>query len=266
MPELPEVETIKSQLSEHLPFKIKKVNYSSVVDSLFGEKEFSPEGMKIDDIKRYGKVLNFVLGDQHILSGLGMTGGWILSKSPINEKHKHVEFICEDGTCLSYVDPRRFGFIHYMSEVGKDNFLTRLGPDPFSKEFNAEYIYGVLKKYPGRQLKPFLLDQKYFAGIGNYLASEICALAGIRPTRRAGKVTKVEAGKIKKATDSILNKSIKANGATFWGGYRDASGEKGEALNHLVVFFQKDCGMCGGVVKKIVLGGRGTFYCPKCQN
>jgi formamidopyrimidine-DNA glycosylase len=264
MPELPEVETIKNQLSEHLPFKIKKVNYSPVVDSLFGEKGFDPKGMRIDEIKRYGKVLNFVLGDQHILSGLGMTGGWIISKESLDEKHKHVEFVCDD-IYLSYVDPRRFGFIHYMDEGKKKAFLTRLGPDPFSKEFSAKYIYSVLKKYPGRQLKPFLLDQKYFAGIGNYLASEICALAGIRPTRRAGKVTKVEAGKLKKASDDILNKSIKANGATFWGGYRDASGEKGEALNHLVVFFQEDCGMCGGVVKKITLAGRGTFYCPKCQ-
>ncbi|TDJ04479.1 MAG: Fpg/Nei family DNA glycosylase [Deltaproteobacteria bacterium] len=264
MPELPEVETIRTQLSEHLPFKIKKVNYSPVVGSLFGEKSFDPEGMEISEIKRYGKVLNFILGDQHILSGLGMTGGWIISKESLDEKHKHVEFICDD-IYLSYVDPRRFGFIHYMDESGKENFLTRLGPDPFSKDFNAEYIYSVLKKYPNRQLKPFLLDQKYFAGIGNYLASEICALAGVRPTRRAGKVTKKEAGKLKEATDAILNKSIKANGATFWGGYRDTSGEKGDGLNHLVVFFQRDCGMCGGVVKKIILGGRGTFYCPKCQ-
>ena len=123
-----------------------------------------------------------------------------------------------------------------------------------------------LKKFPNRQLKPFLLDQKYFAGSGNYIACEICAQAGIRPTRKCAKITKAEALKIKKATDSVINSSIENKGQSFSGGYRDATGEVDQGVQNLVVFYQKICGLCKKTeVKKIELKGRGTYFCPSCQ-
>jgi formamidopyrimidine-DNA glycosylase len=231
------------------------------------EKSFNPKGGTINNIQRYGKVLHFTIDkSRHLLSGLGMTGSWILSDESLKEKHVHLEFKSDKNKFLSYVDPRRFGSLRFTDEAGKDLFLKKLGPDPLSDEFTLEYLTQTLKKYPNRMIKPFLLDQKFFPGIGNYLACEICALGGVRPGKRVKRITKREMVKIYQAFFKSLNGSIKAKGNTFWGGYRDSTGNKGNALENLVVFFQKQCGICQKTkVKKIILAGRGTYYCPKCQ-
>ena len=144
--------------------------------------------------------------------------------------------------------------------------LSSVGVDIGSEEFTGDYVYQTLKKFPLKVLKPFLLDQKYFAGCGNYIASEICARAGIRPTRRCGKVTRKDAEKIADVTKIVLDQSLASNGMTFSGGYSDTSGDIGEGVKNLVVFYQDLCGLCGKTpVKKIVLQTRGTYYCPKCQ-
>ena len=273
MPELPEVETIKNQLSTKLPLYIKKVSYSPVVSSILKDKDknFSPKGKTLVEIRRNGKMLDFVLDDKfHILSHLGMSGSWRMGSEKITVKHTHIQLegTSEDGSPLffAYVDPRRFGNMYFYKEEKALEYQSKLGMDISSEDFTAQYIYEVLKKYPNRQLKPFLLDQKYFAGCGNYIACEICARAGIRPTRRSGKITKGESKRIKDATVSVLEGQIQRNGLTFSGGYSDAFGDKGEGVRDLVVFHQKTCGLCGKEdVKKIVLAQRGTYYCPHCQ-
>lgn len=198
-----------------------------------------------------------------------MSGGWRISTEKILEKHTHLQFKCknENGFIyLAYVDPRRFGRMHFVTPLGAQNLFSKLGPDPTSSDFNAKYILTILKKYPQRQIKPYLLDQKYFAGIGNYMSSEICVRAGIRPTRRAGKITRKETEKLKEAVDTVVSDSISNNGLTFSGGYVDANGEKGEGVKNLIVFHQKICGFCKKPsVKKIILAQRGTYYCPTCQ-
>jgi formamidopyrimidine-DNA glycosylase len=270
MPELPEVETIKNQLASALPFTIKKIVCSEVSESILKEKDktFDPEGMTIQSFSRKGKMLIMDLGDEHfIFSHLGMSGSWRINPDPL-PPHSHIRLIGEGKKGvreLTYVDPRRFGNMHFLAGDDAVVYCNRLGVDIAGSEFTAEYIYSTLKKYPERKLKVFLLDQAYFAGVGNYIACEICALAGIRPTRKAGKVTKAEAKKIKKATGDVLGGQIKAGGLTFSGGYSDAFGDKGEGVSNLVVFNQKECQLCGGEVKKIVLAQRGTYYCPRCQ-
>lgn len=268
MPELPEVETIRRQLVEELPFKIKKVEYSPVVKSILKEesKDFNPKGCEVNWISRKGKLLIFELEDgKYILSHFGMSGGWRISDKKIVEKHTHVQFTGVKKF-LAYVDPRRFGNMYFYKEKKAKAYIDRLGVDISSPEFTTEYIYEILKRFPNKQLKPFLLDQAYFSGSGNYIACEICARAGIRPTRRCGKVTLKEAQKIKDATDSVINNSIENQGQTFSGGYADATGDKGQGVMNLVVFYQKQCGLCNkSKVKKIVLAQRGTYYCPKCQ-
>jgi formamidopyrimidine-DNA glycosylase len=270
MPELPEVETIKSQLSKLVPIKIIQVKESIHAKSIILKNEFEVKNKIIISIKRYGKILFFNLSDEcYIISGLGMTGSWRISESPITETHKHFEYICEKNDkkfFISYVDPRRFGYLYYVKKEEFQKFLKKFGPDPTSAGFTAEYIYNSLRRYPERKLKPFLLDQKFFPGIGNYMASEICARAGILPTKLARKISKSASEKIKLATDSLLNQSIKNHGVTFAGGYKDANGANGEGLSNLVVFYQEICGLCKKEkVKKIFLSGRGTYYCPKCQ-
>lgn len=204
-----------------------------------------------------------------IVSGLGMSGGWRISEEDFKVKHTHFKFkLDKEGRnyYLGYIDPRRFGRIFFFNESSFLEFKNKMAPDPTSEDFNEDYLKNLFKKYPERQLKVFLLDQKFFPGIGNYIACEICALSGIRPTRRVKKITLNEIARIIKATRDVIEGAVKTNGLSFSGGYFDATGEKGEGLKNLVVFHQKKCGMCNKTeVKKIVLGQRGTFYCPSCQ-
>ncbi len=273
MPELPECETIKNQLNQALPLVVDAVTYSKVSSSIIkpGTQLFDPTGMTLNQIDRHGKMLIFKFLDSHgvdfyLLSHLGMSGTWRISNGPL-EDIPHVHVVLHGvGKTFSYVDPRRFGKMYFCTkEVAKARY-TRLGIDIASDEFTTEYIYQTLKKYPQRQLKPFLLDQAYFAGSGNYIACEICARAGIRPTRRCGKISKKEAEKILAATKSILNDTLTTGGMTFSGGYQDAYGDAGGGVKNLVVFHQKNCQLCKTTqTKKIVLAQRGTYYCPKCQ-
>lgn len=204
-----------------------------------------------------------------MISGLGMSGGWRIGPNRIDEKHTHLQlsgFFNNKKIYLAYVDPRRFGRLYLVNKIGLENFLSNQGPDPTSNKFNLEYIYNTLKRYPERKIKPFLLDQKFFAGIGNYMSCEICALAKIRPTRKAKTLSKNDCQNILTATKLVIHDSIKNNGLTFSGGYTDANGEKGEGLKNLVVFYQKICGLCKKTsIKKTFLNQRGTYYCPSCQ-
>lgn len=271
MPELPEVETIRSQLVRSTPFKILKVEMSSVVGSILKEKsrEFSPEGKTILTIGRKGKLLDFVLeDDHHILSHLGMSGSWRISDSKVKEKHTHLQFIGEMNgkeKFLAYIDPRRFGNMYFFKKESTDIYLTGLGVDVSTKNFSDQYLQEVFKRFPQKQLKPFLLEQKYFSGIGNYMASEICALAGVRPQRKLSRVTKDEVSKLVKATKRVIKGQIKYQGLSFSGGYKDAFGSDGGGLQNLVVFHQENCGLCRHKVKKVVMATRGTYYCPQCQ-
>jgi len=273
MPELPEVQTVRSQIDRVLPLTIEKVEYSQVAESILNPKhrEFSPRGRTIESTHRVGKLLILNLDqEKKILSHFGMSGGWRISREKVTQKHTHVQFTTKDQSgqklYLAYVDPRRFGNMLFLNQESSAKYMQKLGVDIGSPEFTSEYIFSVLKKYPERSLKAFLLDQKYFAGCGNYIACEICALAGIRPMRKAGKVSKLEAQRIQEATGRVLNAQIENNGLTFSGGYVDAFGEKGEGLSNLVVFAQERCGLCKkSAVKKVVLAQRGTYYCPRCQ-
>ena len=271
MPELPEVEVIRKQLSGTTPFFIEEASYSDKIESILKQKSFDPINKYIFNIQRYGKMLDFQLeGRTHIISHLGMSGGWRLSSKKSSRKHTHLQFKGHQKNggplYLSYIDPRRFGKIRYLLNDEFNTYRLRLGVDVSSQDFNQDYVYSLFKRYPFRKIKPFLLDQAYFAGVGNYLACEICAHGGIRPTRRVGRITKMECRKIVAAVKMILVDQVEQRGLTFSGGHFDVFGNKGEGLSRLVVFHQKICGLCRQrPVKKIVLSGRGTFYCPACQ-
>lgn len=132
--------------------------------------------------------------------------------------------------------------------------------------FDADHIKSIFENHPHKVLKPFLLDQKKFAGVGNYIACEICARAKLLPTRIVESLTKKDCVKIKAAIDLIVLGATKSSGTTFGGGYRNAYGERGEGVQHLVVFHQEICQICKKTkVVKTILAGRGTYHCPHCQ-
>lgn len=211
-------------------------------------------------------MLDFQLDDgSHLLSHLGMTGTWLIGETIKSGKHTHLILKGEKHT-LAYDDPRRFGHLYWYNKADSEKKLAELGMDLADPDFTLDYLTQSIKRYPERALKVSLLDQKMFAGSGNYIANEICARAKIRPTRRCKNVKKEEFPKLFQAVKDVIGPALASGGTTFQGGYRDSTGERGLGVQHLVVFYQKICQMCKKTpVKKIVLAQRGTYYCPQCQ-
>ncbi len=167
---------------------------------------------------------------------------------------------------LSYIDPRRFGRMYFTKEKEAKRIIDGLGVDVSSSAFTPSYIFNTFQKFPNKIIKSFLLEQKYFAGVGNYIANETCARSGILPFNRVGDITFKQCQRIKNSVNEVLSGAIKAGGTTFHGGYSDTTGNRGEGVKNLVVFYQKICGLCHKeAIIKIVLQGRGTYYCPRCQ-
>lgn len=226
-------------------------------------------------IRRHGKWLIMDLFPTgHILSHLGMSGSWQMSHNPKSDKHGHIEFIDHSKKLhgvLTYIDPRRFGHFYVLSDEHYEEKTKDLPIDVSSSKFTVDTIAELFFQNPNKVIKPFLLDQKAFPGVGNYMASEICARAGILPTRLAGDITAEEIEKIREAIDIVVTGAVETKGTTFSGGYRDANGARGEGIRHLVVFHQAHCQMCMDQdiltkVVKSVMATRGTYHCPRCQH
>jgi len=253
-----------------MPFRILRVQRSRVAASIVHTPLSRLAGCSITHIERIGKLLDFRLDDgRHLLSHLGMSGAWLISGQPITEKHTHVQFQGESpaGAChLAYVDPRRFGHMYLYSAEQAAAKLQQLGHDLLSPLFTLKYFTDALLKYPQRMIKVTLLDQSLFAGTGNYIASEICAHGGVRPHRRVQTLSRAEIEQLFMGVDKVLTPTIGKGGTAFGGGYRDANGERGTGVQHLVVFYQFTCQLCRQTpVVKTVLAQRGTYHCPHCQ-
>jgi formamidopyrimidine-DNA glycosylase len=225
------------------------------------------KGKTILSVNRKGKMLDFLLSDgRHILSHLGMTGGWRISKTKVVEKHTHLQFKSTTGDYIAYVDPRRFGHMYLYNAEDAQRKLGELGEDLKSEAFTIKYFSEKLLKYPDRFIKVTLLDQSLFAGTGNYIANEICARAKVLPYRKVSSLSKADVGRLYKCVHIVIDGATKTGGTTFAGGYADTTGSKGSGVGHLVVFYQKICQMCTKTkVVKTVLAQRGTYHCPKCQ-
>lgn len=272
MPELPEVETIRKQLSHEL---LLESNVISILEFEHAQKiiklrEFDLRNQVLSKIKRHGKKLLFITKEKHILcSHLGMSGSWrIWSSLPeIFPKHTHLVIKLENGKSFGYVDPRRFGRILFIDKNSVPKFKKQWGFDILSKHFTLDLLKERIIQYPNKYIKVTLLDQKLFPGIGNYMASEICARAKILPMRLCKDIKKSEMPLIYQGINDVISSSVDLGGNTFQGGYTDTSGEKGQGVKSLLVFYQKICNLCKKTkVIKIMLGQRGTYYCPKCQN
>ncbi len=266
MPELPEVKTIQDQLNAIMPFTIKSCALSQVADSIVHTQMDRLNGRTLLEVRRKGKLLDFVLDDgRHLLSHLGMSGGWLIADSQITEKHTHVQFAGASGY-LGYVDPRRFGHM-YLYDAGQAAAkLAELGHDLLSPEFTAKYFKAALRRYPQRAVKVSLLDQSLFAGTGNYIANEICAHARVLPHRPVKSLSPDELGKLYRSVSKVIDGTISRGGVAFGGGYRDTKGDKGSGVQNLVVFYQQECQLCKKTpVVKTILGQRGTYHCPRCQ-
>lgn len=270
MPELPEVETVKERLKlEVLNKKIKDVNiYWDNIIKYPSIEEFKTniKNQVIKDIKRRGKWLIFGFNNYYLICHLRMEGKFVLrSLNDPLEKHEHVVFIFDDGE-LRFRDVRKFGRMHLLKkcEIEKIKPLKDLGLEPFDNDLTVKYLKN---KYKNKTIpvKIALLDQSIITGIGNIYADEILFLSNINPLTKVNKLTNKELDKIIINTKRVLERATQLGGTTIR--TYTALGTKGTFQNELFVHRRKDkkCKVCNTNINKIKVGGRGTYYCPKCQ-
>ena len=285
MPELPEVQTIVSELNEKIKRKtIKSVQVFKYKSVRPMNKKFvqSVKGKKILGVARRAKMIIINLsGDKHLLIHLKMTGQLVFRdrrgkglagghpiafRGELPTKFTRAMFEFTDKSHLFFNDIRRFGWIKFADKKLYESETGKYGLEPLSKDFTFSAFKEKLKRYPNRKIKQLLMDQALIAGIGNIYADEVCFAAKVLPTRPANKLTEKEIKDLFKAIPRILKLSISKKG-TSADTYVTTSGAEGGMMKFLKVYGRagKKCRRCGGTVHKIRLGGRGTHFCPVCQ-
>jgi len=226
---------------------------------------------RIEGLYRRGKYFVVELsGGTALLMHLGMSGSCRVR--PADEpaaKHEHVVFTLDDGESWRFADPRRFGVVQsFQTQVDKwpPPELASLGPEPLEDGFDAVYLFRATRKRRPA-IKPFLLDQRVVAGVGNIYASELLFRARVRPGRAAGRVTRRECERMVTATKEVLEEAIAAGGTTI-DTYQNVDGEAGRFDRQLNVYGRtgEPCLTCATLIKQQVHTGRSTFYCPSCQS
>jgi formamidopyrimidine-DNA glycosylase len=273
VPELPEVEMVARTLRPRLlGRRIVRVEVS-------GKRLRRPIDLRalrracacatVESVQRLGKYL--LLGcssERTIVAHLGMSGRFTFAPTTqALEPHTHARFFLEVDEELRFIDPRRFGVLSvYPSPSARASpELAGLGVDPFEDAFSPERLARELAA-TRRDVKAFLLDQRWIAGLGNIYAAEALFAARLAPRRRAHRIKPAEAVALHAAIKAVLEAGIRNRGTSF-SDYVDADGRSGENQKALYVYGREGegCRVCGGVIRRLVQGARSTFYCPHCQ-
>jgi formamidopyrimidine-DNA glycosylase len=276
MPELPEVETVANSVDRHVrgdtivsawfsshkePFRTPP---ASLTDALTGRR--------IAHVRRVGKHIVVDLEEaRHSRRGairpaqaqflvhLGMTGQLLVtSPQAPAARHTHAILHLESGRELRFVDPRRFGRLALAAEpfTGPGTEPLTVGPQEFAALFRGRKL----------SIKSALLNQKLLHGVGNIYADESLFRARIRPTRRAGRLRLADLERLRKALQKVLRAAIQAGGSSI-SDYVDANGEPGffQVQHRVYGRAGQPCRICGTPIRRIVLGGRSSHFCPHCQ-
>jgi len=272
MPELPEIETIKRDLEKKV--RGKKVKEVMIKNGKclkeITEKEFIKriKGKVFSQIRRRGKFLIIELDSKdNLVIHLRMTGILIYSKEKRELNYTRIVFIFEDSSQLTLNDMRGFGNVWFIprKEFQKIPLLHLLGPEPLEENFTLEKFKTLLKRKK-KKIKILLMDQRSIAGIGNIYSQEALFRAGIHPEKLSNRLFDKEIEKLYNSLRGVLQEAISHRGSSV-DTYVDLEGEEGKYGQHLKVYGRKGkkCLRCGEIIKKINLGGRGTYFCPHCQ-
>ena len=287
MPELPEVETIRQGLEVRIMGRqiaeVEVLNEKSFigVPSELVERE-------VIGLRRRGKglIVDF-LGGKSLLIHLKMTGQMIFAEGDgvdgrfggghptedfVNElpgRQTRVVFVFRDESRLFFNDQRKFGYVKLLDtvEVMNDKFIAALGPEPWDLALDDGGLFERLARHKGMTIKGALLDQTIVAGVGNIYADEALFFAKVHPARRVATISRAEAEDILQGAREIMEKSINEGGSTMTN-YVKADGTRGNYLDLFAQVFRregKECLRCGAAIEKIRVAGRGTHFCPKCQ-
>jgi formamidopyrimidine-DNA glycosylase len=180
--------------------------------------------------------------------------------------HDHFDLVLDSGVALRFNDPRRFGSLLYTrGEPQRHPLLAQLAPEPFSKAFDADYLYRITR---GRRvaIKHLLMNSRLVVGVGNIYASEALFRARLRPGRPARSLSRAEAARLVRGVRTVLRQAIRSGGTTLRD-YLDADGAPGYFRQRLYVYERggKSCRRCGSAVRAMTQGQRSTYYCPSCQ-
>ena len=272
MPELPEVETVARGVNE-------RVRGDRIEEVWFGfhkepfktparRQSRALEGQTFLSVHRTGKHIVCELGEDKTATAqwivhLGMTGRLLVTTpdEPI-EPHTHARLRLKSGREIRFVDPRRFGRLEFRN-LASDASFAAAGAEPLAIEPEA-----FVALFRGRKLsiKAALLNQSLLSGVGNIYADESLFRANIRPRRQAGRLNRAELEALRIALDEVLHHAIRLGGSSV-SDYVDAAGVRGFfQLEHMVYMRTGEpCRKCGTPIRRIIVAGRGTHYCPQCQ-
>ena len=281
MPELPEVETVARGLQKSVAGRrivSVRMGKTDFIDDPVAVEQHVP-GRQIEAVERYGKFMLLRLsarensagrsenGDAEaasLLVHLGMTGQLApFAAAQPSAKHTHVWFGLDDGRELRYTDPRRFGRMAYLTGALLAEELTTFGADPLL--VSAEEFASRIRSR-NAQIKALLLDQSVLRGVGNIYADESLWRAKIHPARRGTELSKQQTQTLRRALQEVLQKAILARGSSI-SDFLDAEGQPGEYQRHHRAYGRegKRCYRCRTVIRRTIVAGRSSYFCPKCQ-
>jgi formamidopyrimidine-DNA glycosylase len=271
VPELPEVETIRRQLAPLV--EGRRLARVEILDPRWSrplapkELEAALQGRLVESMGRRGKYLLWNLdGEVFLAQHLRMTGAVLCEPKP-EPTHVRVRIALMPRRRLVIVDPRRFGTGELLlgAEAMEAFFAARLGVEPFDERFTAEYLRSLAR---GRtmSIKGFLLDQRQIAGVGNIYADEALFRAGVHPRREAGRLTREQYARLRDGVVASLQAGLDASGATI-DDFRHVDGVRGSFQDQFLVHRRErePCPRCGRAIVKMVVAGRGSYVCERCQ-
>lgn len=271
MPELPEVETTCRGIAPHIESQTVQqviVRQAKLRWPVSPEIQSELPQQIIQQVSRRAKYILISTNTGTLIIHLGMSGSLrILKQSQAVEKHDHVDIIFNNGICLRYTDPRRFGCILWTSQaIEQHKLINKLGPEPLTDAFEVGYFYALAKtrRVP---IKSFIMDGHVVVGVGNIYASEALFKAGIHPSRAANKISKKRLALLLEAIKVILRLAIEQGGTTLKD-FVNSEGKPGYFQQTLATYGRKGepCLTCDSSIKQITIGQRSTFYCPTCQH
>ncbi|SDM76054.1 DNA-(apurinic or apyrimidinic site) lyase [Fictibacillus solisalsi] len=268
MPELPEMETFRTILSNQLkgrPITQVEINREKSINltpSLFTAQV---SGAVITDIRRRAKHLIFQLNNGYALLLHLMLGGWMYIGNDEDNPDRNKQVILSFGERKLYFIGLRLGYLHLLTSAQVKDKLEELGPEPLASNFTEETFRERLSKKRGT-LKAVLIDQKFIAGIGNCYSDEICWQALLQPERKATELTNDQVHVLFHAIQPVLTRGIE------YGGYMEnptyKEDRKTGGYNHHLLVYDREgepCRRCGSLIKKTEINSRKSFSCPECQ-
>ena len=266
MPELPEVETICNAIKHNIDSP--KIDEFQIINNKLRWKinkniPSKVNGQTIKKIYRRAKYIVFEFHNGSLIIHLGMTGKFRKIQGTYTSiKHDHFLIKMADDNIFVYNDVRKFGSIHWASDISDHFLMKNIGVEPLTDDFNNLYLKNKTTK-SRMKIKNLIMNQKIIAGVGNIYASEALFLSKIRPTKIAHRLSKSMCKHLVRSIKTVLKKAVKYGGTSIKD-YKTLDGNSGYFTQKLLVYGLDKC-RCGEKIRNVKISGRSSFYCPKCQ-